>query len=230
MNNLKRIWLSYTINNDTPLYGGRTENFNLYKTSSIQNGKIANDTRIESTVHTGTHIDLPYHFYTNGQTIDDYDIDFWFFKKPLFIELKPNNFVIKDELINILKDIKDESYDILIIKTGICKFRDEEKYWKENYGFDPEIYEYLIKNFPDIKVIGFDSISISSWQNRDLGKVSHKVFLNPDKPILILEDMNLNNININSKLKNLLISPLRIGNCDGLPCTVFAQIEKETIE
>ncbi len=69
-----KIWLSYTINKETPLYGGRTENLNIYKTSSIKDGKVANDTKIETTAHIGTHIDMPYHFYEYGQTIDDFDI------------------------------------------------------------------------------------------------------------------------------------------------------------
>ena len=146
MINSNKVWLSHTINDKTPLYGGRTENYNLYKTSSMDEGKIANDTRIETTVHLGTHIDLPYHFHNDGQTIDDFDIDFWFFEKPLYIELKPNGFIIKDELIRVLNDIKDKSFDILIIKTGICNFRSEDRFWKENFGFDPDIYEYLIKN------------------------------------------------------------------------------------
>jgi len=226
MNALKKLWLSYTLNKNTPLYGGRTENFNMFKTSSIKDGKIANDTKLETTVHIGTHIDMPYHFYEDGQTIDDFDIDFWFFKKPLFIELEPNSFVIKDELIDLLEQVKDNDYDILIVKTGICAFRDKEKYWKENYGFAPEIYYYLIVNFPNIKVFGFDSISISSWQDRDIGKVSHKTFLNPKKPILILEDMDLNKLSSDSNLKEIFISPLRIKKCDGLPCTVIGIIDE----
>lgn len=225
MNNSKKIWLSYTIGENTPLYGGRSENYNIYKTSSIKHGKVANDTRIETTVHVGTHIDMPYHFYEDGQTINDFDVDFWFFKKPLFIELEPLSFVVKDELINLLEKVENKNYDILIVKTGICKLRNKESYWKKNYGFAPEIYEYLIVKFPNIKVLGFDSISISSWQNRDMGKISHKYFLNPKKPILILEDMDLNGINKDSKLHEILVSPLRIENCDGLPCTVVGTVD-----
>ncbi len=226
MNDLNRVWLSYTINPQTPLYGGRSENLNIYKTSSIKNGKIANDTKLETTVHVGTHIDMPYHFYENGQTIDDFDIDFWFFNNPLVVELRPKGFIIKDELLSILKNIQHYDYDILIVKTGICDFRNTEKFWKENYGFSPEIYDFIINKFPYIRIIGFDSISISSWQDRDLGKIAHKTFLNPKNPILILEDMNLNNIDGYTKLIEVLISPLRIEKCDGLPCTVIGVIDE----
>ena len=216
----KRVWLSYIIDKDTPLYGGRVENLNIYKTSSIKNNQIANDTKIETTVHIGTHIDMPYHFYENGQTIDDFSIDFWFFDNPLIIHIKPQGYIIEEELINEL-DNKDKNSDILIVKTGLCTKRATKDYWEKNYGFSPKIYEYLTYNFPNIRVIGFDSISISSWQNRDLGKVSHKAFLNPKRPIIILEDMDLNNITKDTKLNNIILSPLRIKECDGLPCSVY---------
>ena len=55
----KKIWLSYTINQNTPLYGGRVENLKIHKTSSMKDGDGANDMKIETTVHLGTHIDLP---------------------------------------------------------------------------------------------------------------------------------------------------------------------------
>jgi kynurenine formamidase len=183
---MKRIWFSHIIDENTPLYGGRKENFTMYKTSSMDEGKIANDTKIETTVHLGTHIDMPYHFHQYGQTIDDFDIDFWFFFKPLIIDFKPTDYIIEDDLISILDEVKDIGYDMLIVKTGLCHMRNERAFWEYNYGFSPKIYEYLREKFRNIRVIGFDSISISSWQNRDLGNVSHKVFLNTDKHILIL--------------------------------------------
>ncbi|PLX67342.1 MAG: cyclase [Denitrovibrio sp.] len=221
---MKKIWLSHIIDTKTPLYGGRTENFSIYKTSSINEGKIANDTRIESTVHVSTHIDLPYHFHKNGQTVEDYDIDFWFFSKPLVIDFKPKNYIIEDDLIGILDKIEDEGYDILIVKTGICHFREERKFWEYNYGFSPKIYDYLVNKFNSIRVIGFDSISISSWQGRDLGKISHKAFLNPENPILILEDMDLRSIDKDTKLSEITIMPIRIADCDGLPCSVYGVV------
>lgn len=223
---MAKIWLSHIIDNSTPLYGGRTESFKLHRTSSIDDGKIANDTRIESTVHIGTHIDMPYHFHRNGQTIEDYELNFWFFNKPLIIEFQPYNCIIENDLISILENIKDVGYDILIVKTGLCHHRNEKRFWEYNYGFSPGIYDYLVQKFPFVRVLGFDSISISSWQDRELGKMSHKVFLNPKSPILILEDMDLRNISKASKLTEIVVMPLRIAQCDGLPCSVYGVLNE----
>ncbi|PHS55788.1 MAG: cyclase [Sulfurimonas sp.] len=218
------IFLSHLLDSNTPTYGNRNQ-FYINKKSSIANGDIANDSYISTTVHIGTHIDMPYHFYENGQTIEDFDANFWIFKKVLFVEIEPNNIIIKDELISKLEQIEDDNYEILILKTGICHIRDKDEFWEKNYGFAPEIYSFIVDKFPHIRIFGFDSISVSSITNRMLGREAHKKFLNTTKPLLLLEDMDLRNIDKNTKIKQLVVSPIRIAKCDGLPCTVLGMLD-----
>ena len=225
MNQNKRLYLSYLLDENTPTYGNRNQ-FICEKKSDISKGDVANDSSINTTVHIGTHIDMPYHFFENGQTIEDFGIEYFRFENILFIDMIPNNVIVRDDLINLLKDIDEKnSYDILIVKTGICHKRDKNEFWETNYGFDPSIADYLRNNFPNIRVIGFDSVSVSSFSNRMLGRESHKAFLDPSKPILLLEDMDLTTIDKETKIKKLDIAPLRIAKCDGLPCTILAEIE-----
>lgn len=218
------IFLSHILDSNTPTYGDRNI-FEQVKKSDISKGDVANDTSISTTVHIGTHIDMPYHFFEEGQTIESYDADFWSFKKIITLTIEPLDIIIYDELIKLLNDIEDIGYELLIVKTGICHRRDDEEFWRENYGFDPKVAYYLRENFPKIRVIGFDSISVSSFANRMLGREAHRAFLDPKSPILLLEDMDLRDIDKNSKLKELIVSPLRIAHCDGLPCTVFGVLD-----
>jgi len=232
--NLKRVYLSYILDSKTPTYANRNR-FEQIKKSDISKGDVANDTTISTTVHIGTHIDMPYHFYENGQTIEDFDADFWVFQQDeiLFIELRIENeeLIIRDELIMELEKIKNNSQfstlnsQLLIVKTGICHRRETQEFWEKNYGFHLDIANYLREYFTNIKIFGFDSISVSSWQNRILGREAHKAFLEPNNPILLLEDMDLRKITKNTKLKEVIVSPLRIASCDGLPCTVFGVID-----
>ena len=223
---IKKIYLSYVINNDTPTYGNRNT-FQIEKKSSIANGDVANDSFIKTTVHIGTHIDMPYHFYENGQTIEDFDIDYFYFKNVLFLELNSNNLVIKDELISLLKKQADkDKYDSIIVKTGICYKREEEVFWRENYGFHPDITYYIRESFPKVRIFGFDSISVSSYSDRMTGREAHKAFLNPIHPILLVEDMDLTQIDKNTKIESLVVFPLRIRKSDGIPCTIVAEIEE----
>ncbi|MCF6331152.1 MAG: cyclase family protein [Sulfurimonas sp.] len=214
------IFLSYTLDENTPTYGNRNK-FVIEKKNSINEGKIANDSSIATTVHIGTHIDMPYHFYEDGQTVENYDANFWLFNNPLIIEIEPKVLIIKDELIAKLTSMEDNNYDILIVKTGICNIRDTDEFWEKNYGFHPDIYDYIKNKFSNIRVFGFDSISVSCIQDRLLGREAHKRFLNPKKPILLLEDMDLRDIYETTMIDKIIVSPLRIASCDGLPCTVF---------
>ena len=218
------LFLSYILDEQTPTYGNRNK-FKQIKKSDISKGDVANDTTIISTVHIGTHIDMPYHFYGNGQTIENFDADFWIFNKPLIIEINQDDLIINKILIDKLNNIEDIGYDILIVKTGICDIRYDENFWKNNYGFHGDIYDILVGKFSSIRVLGFDSVSVSSFANRILGRESHKRFLNPNNPILLLEDMDLRGINKYTKLKEVIVSPLRIASCDGLPCTVFGILD-----
>lgn len=219
------IFLSYIINSNTPTYGD-SSNFNIFKKSDISNGDVANNSFISTNVHIGTHIDMPFHFYENGQTIENYEADFWKFTKPLFIEINAKSFIIENELINELEKIKNDNYDILLVKTGECYKRDNNEYMLSNIGFSPLIADLIRERFHSIRVFGFDTISVSSFTNRDIGRLAHKKFLDPNSPILLLEDLDLRCVYSKTIFTEIIVSPLRINNCDGLPCSVFAKVLK----
>ncbi len=206
-----------------PSYGGK-QKLCTNKISSINNGDIANHTKFEMSVHLGTHIDFPSHFYKDAKHALSYDADFFVFNKPLFIEIEPKQKVIFEELIEKLDKIEDKSCDILLICTNEEQKRGTIEYECENCGFDARIASYLKDNFPNVRIIGFDTISVSSFTNREAGRVAHKAFLNPENPILLLEDMSLKRLK-NKKLKQVVVSPLRLDKADGAPCTVIGVIE-----
>ncbi len=142
MRDSKVIYLSYTLNRNTPTYGDRNR-FKIEKKSSIKRGDIANDSFISTTVHIGTHIDMPYHFFESGETIEDFPANFWKFSsgEVLFIELEEiKNLVIEDELIKELEKIEDKlNYKLLLVKTGICIYEIKESFGKETLDFLQEL-------------------------------------------------------------------------------------------
>ncbi len=233
---MERIYLSYVLDTDTPTYGNRNR-FERIRKSSIERGDAANDTTISTTVHVGTHVDMPLHFYENGQSIEDFDADFWFFAKDEILFVEPDiekcGLVIGDALISELEKSKSilgiDSDDIRLIvaKTGDCHIRGSVRFWEKNHGFHPDLAGYMREHFPNISIFGFDSISVSSFGERMLGREAHRSFLDPDDPILLLEDMDLRMIDGETVLDEVAISPMRIAGCDGLPCTVVASRGKD---
>jgi kynurenine formamidase len=216
------IFLSHILDEETPSYGNRNKFF-IEKKSDISKGNVANDSHISTTVHIGTHIDMPYHFYSTGQTIQDYNADFWVFHKILIVEIEPKEFIINAELMAKLDKVPSSDYELLIVKTGIGKIRNTLEFITENFGFHPDLYDKIIEKFPKVRVMGFDSISVSSFTDRVLGREAHLRFLNPSRPLLVLEDMKLDEVSESTIFSQVVIAPMRIGTCDGLPCTVIGE-------
>ena len=90
-----------------------------------------------------------------------------------------------------------------------------------------ELALWLRQDFPAVRAIGMDWISVSSYESRELGRQAHRAFLNPDgegSPVLIIEDMNLS-----KNLKNLaevLVVPILIETIDSAPCTVIGFLKE----
>ncbi len=219
-NRKQAVFLSYVLNQQSPSYGGK-ETFELYRTSQIERGDTATNSKIHTSVHLGTHIDLPSHFHAAGQTISDYPASFWIYTKPLLLEIDTPQRVVKYEIIDPLEKVVDDDFDILLVKTGMGSQRSEAVYWQNNCGFHAEVYDYLQIKFPSVRIFGFDSISVSSYTNREIGREAHRKFLNPGSPVLLLEDMNLAEVDAATKFTNIVIAPLLIESCEALPCTVI---------
>ncbi len=219
-NSSKYIYLSYFLDHLTPLYGG-AKGISITPDRSINNGDSANTKQISLQNHSGTHIDFPNHFFEDGKTSENYNADFWIFEKPYLVLRKAEEneiFSLSDhEMKKIPKEI-----DFLIIKTGFGEYRGEEKYWKYNPGFAPIFATKLREKFPNLKVIGMDFISLTSYQNRELGREAHRVFLGGDRPILLIEDMDLSKIMYSPK--SILCLPRLINGIDSSPVTIIASI------
>ena len=66
-----------------------------------------------------------------------------------------------------------------------------------------------------------DFISLTSYQHRDIGKVSHRQFLG-EHDILLVEDMDLRNLK--EQPKKIMCFPLLVTALDGAPVTIIAQL------
>ena len=130
-NNIKYQYLSHIINNATPTYGN-AYNISITLSHDMKNGEVANESHISSPTHIGTHIDLPFHFYKNGQTIEQYDASFWIFNNPILLDIHSNHKVLKDEIINRINTLSlDTNVDLLMIRTGIEEARGSKKFCRK---------------------------------------------------------------------------------------------------
>ena len=96
------IYLSYFLDENTPLYGGE-KGIKMVADRSISKGDSANTKRVSFHNHSGTHIDFPNHFFDQGKVAQDYDASFWIFNN---VHLKLQS-VFPDELIKLSEKDKD---------------------------------------------------------------------------------------------------------------------------
>jgi len=217
MNN--SIFLSHPISNETPLYGGK-KNIKICSASSIKSGNTANTLNLSFPNHSGTHIDLPYHFFENGKKLTDYDASFWIFNNPVCVDVFCDNGYMVNYM-DVANKINNET-DLLLIRTGFEKFRYESKYWKENPGLSIDLAKALRLKHPNLRAIGMDFISVTSRLHREEGRGAHREFLGShykSNPLVLIEDVSLKHYN---NIYQVIIAPIMIANADGAPCTIIA--------
>ncbi|MBF0553886.1 MAG: cyclase family protein [Nitrospirae bacterium] len=212
-------FLSYTLaEGKNPVYGGAesgAESIEIQTRKSIDMGDAANVYSFTMENHWGTHVDAPNHFFNDGMKIYEYPPEFCFFKNPQVfrVSLQPS------EVIQGLRDVNPRT-DLLLIQSDWCKLRHKEVYVKENPGIAPDVGFYLRRQCPHLRAVGLDWISVSPYTDRQLGRLTHRAFLDPDgqnAPILLIEDMNLS-MELAS-LREVVVFPLRIDALDSAPCT-----------
>jgi len=221
---LKLKYLSYFISERTPLYGNG-QGISIIPDKELINGDSCNTTNISFPNHSSTHIDLPCHFNSNGKNLNDYLASYWEFNHVKVVDLSStlkDSQIIEPELINLGYD---NNAEILIIKTGYGKFRGTDRYTITPPGLSSKLAPFLRQNFPKLRCLGVDLISISSYSNREEGRKAHHAFLNPNQsenPILLIEDMKLDD---NLLFKKIIVAPLLIDRANGTPCTIIGYFE-----
>lgn len=211
-------WLSHPLDGETPHYGGG-KGVAVAVDKSIADGDSCNTSLLRISSHLGSHVDAPRHFIQTAPAIDSYDPSEWVFTSPLLLDVpsKPGQLIGADDLPDI--DCNEKEVDLLLIRTGFEQFRREDLYWENGCGLLPELAEHLCSCYPSLRAIGLDTISLTSYQHRDLGRKAHYAFLS--KNIRIFEDLALNHIKGPLSLIKVIALPLLIAGCDGAPCTIL---------
>lgn len=214
-------FLSYELAESLSGYAGG-DRIKIKQSRNMCCGDTSNNTEFWMPTHYGTHIDYPFHFSENGKNGSAYEAEDFVFNHVKVVSL---DLIEREDKLISASDIEkfegDDKVDALIIDTNYSHIRDEDKYWNDGPGFSPESAKALKTKYKNLKLIGFDSISLTNFNNRPLGRVAHKEFL-IEHDLIILEDMNLTKVN-EINISKLIVAPLRMINADGAPVTVLAE-------
>lgn len=188
------IDLSYEIYHQIPVYPGDDE-LNLYRHRFLERDYY-NDTKLETGMHVGTHIDAPSHLSNKNIFICDYPARKFIGNGCLLDVRNEKVITLKDEYLG-----KVQEGDIVLLYTGYDEFFGTEKYFNSHPIIDGELAQFFVER--NIKLIGIDMPSPDQYPF----KVHHKLLEND---ILIIE--NLRNLKSLAEVKRfeVMAFPLNI--------------------
>ena len=221
------IYLSHILEESTPLYGGKGK-IEIARVRSISCGDTSNNSELSMPVHSGTHVDAPFHFYQEGRKLDDNPAAYWFASKPAMITFaaSPGTIVRMENLEEKLQQIPKET-DLILFKSGAEDWRSSERdaYCEKGVGLGTDVADWIRCNL-NLKFIGLDFISVASPMHREEGRATHKTLLGKNsyksEPVLIIEDMTLSGLT--DAPESVWVVPFRFFNADGAMVTILANV------
>jgi arylformamidase len=189
--------LTHIISQDMPVYPGDPQpKFDPHATIKDNN---ANITRITVGSHTGTHVDAPWHFLQEGNSIDMEPLD-KFIGEAAIIDASGKNSITAEDFSGY--DIR--SNDIVLMYTGTGERRTDFAY------LDISAAEWMVEH--EVKCVGIDTASVEKYGEKDAP--IHKMLLARD--IGIIENL-VNLKQFAGSRMFFMCLPLLLKGIDGSP-------------
>jgi arylformamidase len=178
----------------------------LERVSKIEEGASANVSRVEMSVHTGTHIDAPFHFLAKGKTIEQVSLDL-LMGRAYVLHLPDADVITADLLEN--SSIPPRTRRVLFRTRNSEVWGKGTKKFQENYvAVAPDAARYLVKK--GVKLVGVDYLSVAPFD--DL-VATHEILLKAG--VVIVEGLDLSGIA--QGRYSFYCLPLKLGKSDGAP-------------
>ena len=201
----KFIDISVLLGEESIDYPGDTP-YQRKTVQSLLSGDDCNLSELTMSAHAGTHLDAPFHFVSNGKTIDQIPIE-RFICSAHVVEAKDETAVYTHKL-NIPNIQKG---DAILFKTqNSTSGRCANGIFDENFIYlSEEAARWCVKK--KVGLVGLDYISVEAYSSKT--STVHRKLL--ENNILILEGLNL--AKVPEGHYTLLCFPLKIKGGDGSP-------------
>ena len=162
---------------------------------NIKNGDVCNLTAFSMCAHNGTHVDAPYHFFDDGNTIDEVDLD---------------RFIGYAYVAEHSGDLNAEDAEKIIATAKKCDLRSTERILiKGKATVTKEAAEVFASS--QLKLFGNESQTVGP---EDAPMEVHLIMLGAK--IVLLEGIRLDGVAEGVYILNA--APLNLGGTDGAPC------------
>ena len=173
-------------------------------------------TRLNMGMHTGTHVDVPYHVRSDGKKITDFSLDaFWGRGQVLDFSGLPADFIIEKKALSAVLR-KDLPLEILCIRTDWEKYYETEKYFRHPVL---SIESACFLREQGIRVLGMDTPGPEGLAAAGL-PVHHCLL---EQEILLVENLrNLQQLNA-GMIYEFSLFPLFLKAAEGAPVRAAAR-------
>jgi len=205
----RRIFdLSQPVFNNCPQYpdvNPRPASVRLLYTEAVQG---VNKEIVEISTHTGTHCDAPFHFLSEGPTIDEITLD-KYVAPAVIADLRHKTLGSSIEVDDV-RDLQVEGGDVVLLNTGWGHKRANTEEFLTKYVFlDEAAAEYLAQR--DIAGVGIDAVSLGAYYDKAKSGSAHKSLLNAGK--FIVEELYFPDEVMDGKKRLFVAFPVKLRGC-----------------
>jgi arylformamidase len=179
----------------------------LERAQSMDEGAHANVSRLELSVHTGTHVDAPHHFLNNGLTVETLALDV-LTGPALVIQLPDELDLVTAEALEAASIPAGMERLLLRTRNSNLWQRGEKEFFTGFVGISVDGAEWLVRR--GVKLVGVDYLSVAPYEQ---GAPTHKVLLSAG--IVLLEGLDLHKVQPGPY--ELYCLPLKLFGSDGAP-------------
>ncbi|MEX1248884.1 MAG: cyclase family protein [Anaerolineales bacterium] len=203
---MKTYDVSLNISPDMPVWPG-DGGILIRRIDKMEDGAAANVSRMEMGVHTGTHVDAPYHFLKDGHTVESLPLKI-LVGRAYVIHLSDDVDVITPEVLEAA-DIPPRTRRVLIRTRNSKQWAKEYRAFQKNFvAIDVRAADYLVRR--GVKLVGVDYLSVAPFGE---GTPTHVALLKAG--VVIVEGLNL--AQVSQGRYNFFCLPLKLNGSDGAP-------------
>lgn len=205
--------ISVTITSDLPTWPG-DPTVSLGRMSKIEDGANANVSRLDFGVHTGTHVDAPYHFLQGGSTIETLPLDALIGPAQV-VELPDSVDVIDAAVLRGAGLVPGVQRVLFKTRNSTFWAMRPAVFHTDFVGISEDGARHLVAL--GVRFVGIDYLSIAPYKK---SRPTHEALLGAE--MVILEGADLSGVP--AGMYTLYCLPLKLGGSDGAPArTVLVQ-------
>jgi arylformamidase len=197
--------ITLTISPEMPTWPG-DPNIVLEQVEKIEDGGVANITRLNISAHTGTHVDAPCHFLSDGNSVENLSLR----------TLTGRAYVLHLPNVDRITPAVLETAGIPPRTRRVLFKTRNSDYWAKNVkdfqrdyvAISPEGAEFLVDK--GVKLVGVDYLSVAPF---DQTRPTHEILLKAG--VVIVEGLDLSQVAQGRYTMYCL--PLKLAHSDGAP-------------